>query len=271
MKPRFSSRIGRFVLASLLLLAANAALPYVVDVTPTAPANPSGLWWNPQESGWGMTITQQSNIMFVTIYTYAPGGAPVWYVASNCTIAASGCSGDLYRVDGGRPLSTPWSNGAASRVGSIALTFSDNSNGTMATVIDQVAATKSITRQLFAPIAPTANDNFARTDLLVGGTWTLSYGNRTSTFRFTASQLAGNGTDDYAAAGTNATGETVAGMYVSADGLWVIMDLGITVHDAFTFMFTDANHINGCYIAVNADTMQMAHCVIMTGSRTPPR
>ena len=275
MKPRFSSRIVHSVLAFLLLLASNIALPYVVDVTPTAPANPSGLWWNPNESGWGMTVTQQSNIMFITMYTYAPGGAPVWYVASNCTVAAAGCTGDLYRVDGGRPPNVPWAPGAVTRVGSVTLAFTDNNNGSVAVVIDGVQGTKTITRQLFGPIPVTANNNQAKTQLLLGGTWSFVYvgngANRTRRFSFNEIEFAGGGTDDYAASGTNETGELIAGGYVSAQGIWGVMDPGTTMHDFFTFTFVDTNHVAGCYISIRADTFAMGHCADMTGSRTPPR
>lgn len=276
MKPRFSSRIVQSLLASLLLLASNIALPYIVDVTPTAPANPSGLWWNPNESGWGMTVTQQSNIMFITIYTYAPGGAPVWYVASNCTVSSAGCSGDLYRVDGGRPLATPWSGGAVSRVGTIALTFSDVSNGTMATVIDQVAATKAITRQLFGPVPVNVNGNRAKTEMLVGGTWTFTWTSGTRRFNFKDIVSAGGGTDDYLATGTNDIGEQVQAGYVSASGFWMLADPDTsTSAEAFTFTFVDANHIAGCYMVLSVSpstgSLQLSHCADMTGSRTPPR
>src|SRR5262249_7388980 len=56
------------------------------------------LWWNPSESGWGMAITQQANVMFLAWYVYDSSAKPVWYVASNCAVTTSGCSGAAYRT-----------------------------------------------------------------------------------------------------------------------------------------------------------------------------
>ncbi len=270
MKPHSISRIARSLLASLLFLASPAALPYVVDVTPTAAGNPTGLWWNKDESGWGATVTQQSNIMFVTIYTYRADGTPVWYVSSYCAVAAAGCSGDLYSVDGGQPPGMRWSGThPATRVGSVTLAFTDNNNGSMTLVIDGVASSKAITRQLFGAMAPAADGNRGKTELLLGGTWTFSF-SRTVHFRF-ASIEASTSSDDYLAYGTNDTGEEIAGGFVSANGTWSVLDIGTATHDFYTFTFVDTNHVSGCYVPIDADTFSIGHCDPMTGSRSPPR
>lgn len=70
----------------------------------------TGLWWNQHESGWGVGITQQFGVIFATLYTYDFEGRPTWYVASNCVVAADGCTGDLYAVTGGSPLTVPWND-----------------------------------------------------------------------------------------------------------------------------------------------------------------
>jgi len=38
--------------------------------TSTAPSPLTGLWWNPEESGWGLSLSQQGPIIFVAWYTY---------------------------------------------------------------------------------------------------------------------------------------------------------------------------------------------------------
>lgn len=71
--------------------------------------NYQGLWWAGQsESGWGMSLTQHGDILFVAIYTYDETGLPIWYVITNCPVTPSGCSGDIYRVNGGTPPTVPW-------------------------------------------------------------------------------------------------------------------------------------------------------------------
>jgi hypothetical protein len=68
------------------------------------PAALSGLWWNANESGWGIHFTQRGNNVFAAWYTYDASGNPKWYV-STCampsTTGTSGtCNGTLYEVNG---------------------------------------------------------------------------------------------------------------------------------------------------------------------------
>jgi len=42
------------------------------------------LWWNANESGWGVALTQDVGMIFAAWYTYDASGNPVWYVASSC-------------------------------------------------------------------------------------------------------------------------------------------------------------------------------------------
>jgi len=92
------------------LLAALAAAGSLQAAA--APANYSDLWWNPQESGWGMNIVQQGYTAFATLFVYGPDGKPTWYVASNLQVFAEDASGNpafrgaLYKTTG------PWLGGA---------------------------------------------------------------------------------------------------------------------------------------------------------------
>jgi hypothetical protein len=118
----------------------------------------SGLWWNPKESGWGFALTRQADMSFATIYTYDADGKPVWYTASSCPIVGSGCSGSLYSVTGGTPLTTVWNatNLAVTPVGTLNLNFTNANSGSMSFTINGVSGSKAIERNLFAnpPVAP---------------------------------------------------------------------------------------------------------------------
>jgi hypothetical protein len=112
------------------------------------------LWWNPAESGWGLTIEQQSDVMFLALYVFDTSGNPVWYVAPDCQVAASGqgCTGILYATKG--PLQNlPFdpSKVQARAVGTATVAFSNASNGTLSYTINNssVLITKPITRQAF--------------------------------------------------------------------------------------------------------------------------
>ncbi|CAH1903368.1 conserved hypothetical protein [Candidatus Nitrotoga sp. HW29] len=112
----------------------------------------TGLWWNQDESGWGVGLTQQYGVIFATLYTYDFEGRPTWYVASNCVVAADGCTGDLYTVTRGTMLTAPWSsaNTIVTKVGTINFAFTDTNTGTMKYTINGVSGSKRITRQIFA-------------------------------------------------------------------------------------------------------------------------
>lgn len=84
-----------------------------------------GLWYNPQRSGHGLDLQHAGNTQFVTWYTYADDGTPVWY-------------------QGAAPRANPWvaelnrytwnpATGAAvgTVVGEIRLQFSDATQATM--------------------------------------------------------------------------------------------------------------------------------------------
>ena len=71
----------------------------------------SDLWWNPAESGWGMSLVQQGETAFVMLFAYGSDGEARWYVASDArAVAYAGdrpvFSGTLHRGRG------PWLGGA---------------------------------------------------------------------------------------------------------------------------------------------------------------
>ena len=72
--------------------AANAAT-FSVDHT--------DLWFSPSESGWGVNLVQQGNVLFATLFVYGSDETPRWYVASDLESADGvNFSGTLYRATG---------------------------------------------------------------------------------------------------------------------------------------------------------------------------
>jgi len=114
--------------------------------------NYQGLWWNENESGWGMSLTQHGDLIFVAIYTYDAAGLPIWYVIPNCPVTATGCTGDIYRVTGGTAPTVPWigAGKVLTNVGTGTLTFTDSSTGTFHFTINNVSGSKAITQEIFA-------------------------------------------------------------------------------------------------------------------------
>ena len=72
----------------------------------TAPANApddhSDLWFDPDESGWGMAITQHGEVANVVWYTYGDDGKPMWITMPDGRYTQPGrFAGKLYVTEGG--------------------------------------------------------------------------------------------------------------------------------------------------------------------------
>jgi hypothetical protein len=114
-----------------------------------------GLWLNGSESGWGLNITHQGNILFGTWFTYDSDGTGMWLVMSDGEQTGPNTySGGLYRTVG------PAFNAATfnsisfpanyTQVGTLTLSFTDANTGVMSYTVNGVAQAKAITRFIFA-------------------------------------------------------------------------------------------------------------------------
>ena len=74
--------------------------PAPIATTATA-LNVQGLWWRPSESGWGVNVTQQGDVLFATWFTYDASGRGMWLVMPNGTRTGDNAyTGTLYRTTG---------------------------------------------------------------------------------------------------------------------------------------------------------------------------
>ena len=118
--------------------------------------NYTDLWWNApagSESGWGVNLAHQGNILFVTWFTYASNGRAMWLVGPSVAQTGNATfAGKLYRTTGPAFNAAPWNPASVSKteVGTIQFSFSGDNSGVMTSVIGGVARSKSITRQRFA-------------------------------------------------------------------------------------------------------------------------
>jgi len=121
--------------------------------------NYQDLWWavNGSESGWGVNLTHQGDIVFATWFTYDVDGTPMWLVVTAPRNAQGVYSGDVLRTTGPSFAAVPFDPALVQRttVGSASFTFTNGNAGTFAYTVNGVSQTKSITRQLFAPPAAT--------------------------------------------------------------------------------------------------------------------
>lgn len=129
----------------------SRTVPIIRQVFQTGTTQPAvnftDLWWNPNESGWGLLVSHEFNVMFLAWFVYDANGLPVWYVASDCVVNGNGCTGDLFRTTGPPfgPTFDP-TRVLVFKVGTVTLNFTDANNGILTSTI---SASKNITRQLF--------------------------------------------------------------------------------------------------------------------------
>ena len=131
-------------LAALLACISTSAM------AATATTDFSDLWWNPNEDGWGVTLTQQNQILFVTLYVYQSNNQPKWYVGPATQflgVDATGAvafSGPLFEATGPY-FGGAWTGGIqATQVGTITFSASQISVGTLNYTINNVPVTIQI-------------------------------------------------------------------------------------------------------------------------------
>ncbi len=112
------------------------------------------LWWNANESGWGVTATHQREIVFLTFFVYGPDNRPTFYTGQGtytgqATSGALVFSGPMYQTSGPW-LGTTFNPNAVTvrQVGTLSLTaFVDTA--TLTYSVDGTVVNKSLTRQTF--------------------------------------------------------------------------------------------------------------------------
>jgi hypothetical protein len=134
----------------------------------TAATNHSDLWWNPDESGWGVNLYQQGPIMFATWFTYGERNQDRWYVMSRGERQADGSfKGSLALTASGAPVPRqlgitlgilPPADFELRTVGELTLRFFNGEFGLMTYTVDGITQTKPIRRQAFGIPQPVCRD-----------------------------------------------------------------------------------------------------------------
>ena len=107
------------------------------------------LWFNPQESGWGINFSHQYNTLFATMFIYENDRSPHWVVASEMNGSGNAYSGGLYQTSG-PGFSGPWTGGVTqTAVGSMSVNFTSIGTATLSYSVGATTVTKNIQRQTF--------------------------------------------------------------------------------------------------------------------------
>ena len=131
----------------------------IVGFAATATATTFGtdmtdLWWNANESGWGVTATQQNEILFLTFFVYGTDNRAVWYVGQT---SYSGATADGAAVFTGPMYVTtgPWlgtffnPNAVGARLVGTATFTAFVDSATLNYSVDGTFVSKQVTRQTF--------------------------------------------------------------------------------------------------------------------------
>jgi serine protease len=122
------------------------------------PGNYEGLWWNApagSESGWGINLAHQDDVIFATWFTYDASGKAWWLSMTALRTAPNVFAGTLYETRGPAFSAVPFDPAAVTytAVGAGTLTFGDGNNGTFAYAVNGIQQTKPITREVFGPLS----------------------------------------------------------------------------------------------------------------------
>ncbi len=109
------------------------------------------------ESGWGVNITHQGDILFATWFTYLPGSGStnkgMWLVMSNGNKVSNGVYSGALQTTTGPPFnSVPFNPNSVVRttVGAATFSFTDANNGTFNYTVNGVTQSKPIARYIYA-------------------------------------------------------------------------------------------------------------------------
>ena len=132
----------------------SSPVPQCSAGAPSA-TNFQDLWWTAAESGWGVNLTHQGDILFGTWFTYGADGRGRWLVmpSLNRQGTSSRYSGDLYRTTGSPFSAYDRSRLAVIPAGTASFEFTGASAATFTYTLEGMTQSKAITRQVFA--APT--------------------------------------------------------------------------------------------------------------------
>ena len=152
---RAISRSGALI-QNLATNFAGASASVSLPPTPVPP-NFEGLWWKSpaeSESGWGVNLAHQGDVIFLTWFTYDLNGKAWWLTMTADKTADMVYSGTLLETRGPAFNAVPFSPTTVTRsaVGTGTLTFSDANNGSFDYTVNGAHQIKPITRQIFGTL-----------------------------------------------------------------------------------------------------------------------
>jgi hypothetical protein len=122
--------------------------------------NYGGLWWNApaqSESGWGLNLAHQGDVIFATWFIYDVDGRPWWLSMTANRVAEDTFSGTFYQTRGPSFSAIPFEPADVfyTAVGQGTLIFTDANTATFTYAVNGISQTKTLVRQVFGSAAAT--------------------------------------------------------------------------------------------------------------------
>jgi hypothetical protein len=117
----------------------------ILNLTPVTLSGNSGavansnVWWDPDQSGQGITTQQEGNLLSGVWYLYDENGTGIW-VKFVGELTNSTFTSDLFQFTGPAPGTTPWDNDlvASSSIGTVTVNFSASDAASFDYIINNV-------------------------------------------------------------------------------------------------------------------------------------
>jgi hypothetical protein len=113
-------------------------------------------WGDPNEIGWGLSIQQQADTLFINMFVYDQAGQPTWYIGAVTpgVPAASGhitFTGDWFKTNG-TYFGSPWNPAAAgiNKVGTITFDVDSVTTANLTYSVNGVVVSKRVARELWS-------------------------------------------------------------------------------------------------------------------------
>jgi len=136
--------LARMILAALCFVACNAHALEYTDV-----------YYDPDESGWGMFLVQSNTVQFAAFFVYGADGKPTWFTVQLADDGTGQYTGALYATTGS-PFNSAWNPAQLTVTPAGTATFHpvDSYNATLTYTVNGVATVvRPIQRQALASYA----------------------------------------------------------------------------------------------------------------------
>jgi hypothetical protein len=145
--------VAMTILRRITMAVLTVALLTTGGVRAASTTNFSDQWWIEAESGWGASVLQQADILFIDLFVYGADNKPTWFTAAAAyqTNSPSGhvvFTGDLYQTNG--PYYGGSFNSSAvtyAKVGTLTFDADTTNTAKLTYTVGGTPVVKNVTRQ----------------------------------------------------------------------------------------------------------------------------